>query len=103
LEPGWGAGTGGEFLERVLVRRDWESRSEEERERTEAMAAETAAVFVSATARRLEGRAVKRTSSMDRLGRGRVSMAFLAYDEYDVNVRDRSSGLSLLNRTGIVR
>jgi len=38
------------------------------RERTEAMAAETAAVFVSATARRLEGRAVKRTSSMDRLG-----------------------------------
>ena len=36
--------------------------------RTEAMAAETAAVFVSATARRLEGRVVKRTSSMERLG-----------------------------------
>ena len=32
------------------------------------MATEAAAVFVSAMARRLEGRAVKRTSSMDRLG-----------------------------------
>jgi len=40
------------------------------------MAAETAAVFVSAMARRLEGRAVKRTSSMDSLGESALAWLF---------------------------
>jgi len=51
------------------------------------MAAETAAVFVSATARRLEGRAVKRTSSMDKLIKYAL-VWLLAHDEDDVDVRN---------------